>query len=121
MMKNTITIAECTSIEKAKVYTVAAITDYVSSSVAGTTVIKKITGDITVVSFDAGRGLAEKMSAFDIFVMIIEGKAEITINGKSNTVCSGQSIIVPANTRLIIQATERFKMVRTIIRSGYEQ
>jgi hypothetical protein len=33
---------------------------------------------------------------------------------------TGQSIIIPAHTRNIIKANERFKMISTIIKSGYE-
>jgi hypothetical protein len=34
--------------------------------------------------------------------------------------CTGQSIIIPAHRPNIIKANERFKMISTIIKSGYE-
>ena len=71
-------------------------------------------------SFDTGEALTEKTSPFDTFVQIIEGRAEIVIDGKSNTLQSGQGIIIPAHLSNIIKANERFKMISTVIKSGYE-
>jgi quercetin dioxygenase-like cupin family protein len=72
------------------------------------TIIKKSTGNISVMSFDDGEGLTEKTSPFDTFAQIIDGNAEIVIDGKSNLLATGQSIIIPAHTPNIIKANERF-------------
>jgi quercetin dioxygenase-like cupin family protein len=71
-------------------------------------------------SFDTGEGLTEKTSPFDTFAQIIDGRAEIVIDGKSNLLDTGQSIIIPAHAPNTIIANERFKMILTIIKSGYE-
>lgn len=71
-------------------------------------------------SFDDGEGLSEKTSPFDTFAQIIDGNAEIVIDGKSNLLATGQSIIIPAHTSNTIKANERFKMISTVIKSGYE-
>lgn len=83
-------------------------------------IIKKTTGNICAVSFDSGEALTEKLSPFDTFIQIIEGNAEILIDGESSLLSTGQSIIIPANIRNTIKANERFKMISTIIKSGYE-
>lgn len=85
------------------------------------TIIHKITGDVTAVSFDSGEAMSEKTSAFDTFIQIIEGSAEIMIDGKTRSVETGQSIIIPAHMRMSIIAPERFKMISTVIKSGYEE
>jgi len=92
----------------------------VSHSVLSKTIIKKSTGNISVMSFDDGEGLSEKTSPFDTFAQIIDGNAEIVIDGKSNLLATGQSIIIPAHTSNTIKANERFKMISTVIKSGYE-
>jgi len=52
---------------------------------------------------------------------VIEGKAEIVINEVSYQLETGQSIIVPAHSRNIIKANERFKIISTVIKSGYDE
>jgi quercetin dioxygenase-like cupin family protein len=71
-------------------------------------------------SFDSGEGLAEKTTPFDTFVQVIDGKAEIVICGVSNILLTGQSIVIPAHARNFINPNGRFKMILTVIKSGYE-
>ena len=71
-------------------------------------------------SFDSGEGLTENTSPFDTYAQIIEGKAEVVIAGKSIMLETGQSIIIPAHKPTIVKANERFKMITTVIKSGYE-
>lgn len=84
------------------------------------TIIRKTTGNVSAVSFDSGEAMTEKISPFDTFIQIIEGKAEIFIDDKSTMLDTGQSIIIPAHSRNAIKANERFKMISTIIKSGYD-
>jgi quercetin dioxygenase-like cupin family protein len=107
-------------VEKAKAHIVVEIIEYVPNSVVIKSIIKKTTGNISAVSFDSGEALAEKIIPFDTFIQIIDGKAEIVIDGISNLLGTGQSIIIPAHTLNIVRANERFKMISTIIKSGYE-
>lgn len=94
--------------------------EYVPNAVVIKTIIKKTTGNVTAVSFDSGENLAVKTSPFDTFIQIIEGRAEILIDDNSHTLETGQSIIIPAHAKNTILANERFKMISTIIKSGYE-
>lgn len=107
-------------VEKAKAHIIVEIIEYASKSVVIKSIIKKTTGNISAVSFDTGEILTEKISPFDTFVQIIDGKAEIIIDGISNLLVTGQSIIIPAHASNIVRANERFKMISTIIKSGYE-
>jgi quercetin dioxygenase-like cupin family protein len=106
--------------EKSKVFIIVEIIEYVPNSVVIKTIIKKTTGNVSVVSFDSGEALMEKISPFDTFIQVIDGKAEILIDNKSNILGTGESIIIPAHIRNTIKANERFKMISTIIKSGYE-
>ncbi|MBN2634410.1 MAG: cupin domain-containing protein [Bacteroidales bacterium] len=107
-------------VEKGKAHIIVEIIEYVSNSVVIKSIIKKTTGNITAVSFDTGEAMAEKSIPFDTFVQIIDGKAEIVIDGISNALQTGQSIIIPAHSSNIVKANERFKMISTVIKSGYE-
>jgi quercetin dioxygenase-like cupin family protein len=107
-------------LEKSKSHIIVEIIEYVPNSVVSKTIIKKSTGNISVMSFDSGEGLTEKSSPFDTFVQIIEGQAEIVIDRKSNLLQSGQGIIIPAHSLNYIQPNGRFKMILTIIKSGYD-
>ena len=106
--------------EKSKAFITVEIIEYIRHSVVIKTIIKKSTGNISVMSFDSGEGLTEKTSPFDTFAQIIEGKAEIVIDKKSNLLHSGQGIIIPAHSPNFIKPNGRFKMILTIIKSGYE-
>ncbi len=107
-------------VEKSKAYITVEIIEYVQNSVVIKTILKKSTGNISVMSFDSGEGLTEKTTPFDTFVQIIEGKAEIVVNGKSHVLETGQSIVIPAHAPNLVKPNGRFKMILTIIKSGYE-
>ncbi len=109
-----------TELEKSKSHIIVEIIEYLSNSVVTKTIIKKSTGNISVMSFDSGEGLMEKTSPFDTFAQIIEGKAEIVIDKVSHLLASGQGIIIPAHSPNFIKPNGRFKMILTIIKSGYE-
>ena len=107
-------------IEKSKVHITVEIIEYLQSSVVMKTIIKKSTGNISVMSFDSGEGLTEKTSPFDTFAQIIDGKAQIVISGESHLLLTGESIVIPAHAPNYIKPNGRFKMILTIIKSGYE-
>ena len=111
---------DSSELEKSKAHIIVEIIEYMANSVVIKTIIKKSSGNISVMSFDSGEGLTEKTSPFDTFVQILEGKAEIVIDKKSNLLESGQGIIIPAHSPNFIKPNGRFKMISTIIKSGYE-
>lgn len=107
-------------LEKSKTHIIVEIIEYMANAVVIKTIIKKSTGNISIMSFDTGEGLTEKTSPFDSFTQIIEGKAEIVIDKVSHLLKSGQGIIIPAHSSNFIKPNGRFKMISTIIKSGYE-
>jgi quercetin dioxygenase-like cupin family protein len=111
---------ETGEIEKSKALITVEIIEYVPNSVVIKTIIKKSTGNISVMSFDSGEGLTEKTTPFDSFAQIIDGKAEIVISGVSNHLDTGDSIVIPAHAPNLVKPNGRFKMILTVIKSGYE-
>ena len=109
-----------TELEKSKPHIIVEIIEYVPNSVVSKTIIKKTTGNVTVTSFDEGEELAEKTSPFDNYIQIIDGAAEVIINEKTYKLRLGEGIIIPAHAPHCFNANEQFKMISTIIKSGYE-
>lgn len=107
--------------EKNTTFIILEIIEYIPNSVVIKTIIKKTTGNVTVSSFDSGEALTEKTSPFDTFIQVIDGKAEIVINGQSHILNTGESIIIPAHSSNIIKANTRFKIISTVIKSGYDE
>lgn len=118
--RNTNIIIDSSEIEKSKVFITIEIIEYILNSVVIKTILKKSTGNISVMSVDRGEGLTEKTSPFDTFAQVIDGQAEIVISGISNFLKTGQSIVIPAHAPNLIKPNERFKMILTVIKSGYE-
>jgi len=111
---------ESKELKKAKVYIVVEIIEYMPNAVVSKTIIKKATGNVTVSSLDAGEELAEKTSPFDTFVQIIDGTAELNIHDKMYELKLGEGIIIPAHSKHHFNANVQFKMISTVIKSGYE-
>jgi quercetin dioxygenase-like cupin family protein len=112
--------SEIHELEKATTHIIVEIIEYIPNAVLSRTIVKKITGNITVSSFAAGEELAEKISPFDNYIQIIDGAADMTIEDKKFTLTRGQGIIIPAHSKHHFNAGEQFKMISTVIKSGYE-
>jgi len=96
------------------------VVDYVPGSIVIKSILIKKTGTVSISSFDTGEVLAAKISPFDNLIQVIEGVAEVIIDEKSTHLESGQIMIIPAHSTNKVKANERFKMISTIIKSGYE-
>ena len=112
---------ENTEQEKSQIFIVVEIVEYVPHSVVIKTIIRKTTGNVTVSSVDTGEDLAGKISPFDTFIQVIDGKAEVVLDDQSHKLDTGQAIIIPAHSPNIIRSDVRFKIISTVIKSGYEE
>lgn len=111
-----------TEIEKSNAYNLGDIIEYIPSSVVCKTIIRKATGNISLMAIDEGETFAVKISPFDAFIQIIDGgEAKIVINENSYVLHKGQAIIIPAHASNMFIALKPFKMISTIIKSGYEE
>jgi len=109
-----------TGVEKSKTHIIVEIIEYMANAVVTKTIIKKSTGNVSVMSFDSGEGLTEKTSPFDTYAQIIDGQAEIVIDKVPHMIKTGEGIVIPAHASNHITPDGRFKMILTIIKSGYE-
>ena len=111
---------EVMELEKAKQMITVEIIEYVEKSVVIKTILKKSSGNISIMSVDTGEGLTEKTSPFDTFAQVIDGNVCLVINDKLHGLSVGDSIIIPAHAPNHIKPDGRFKMIMTVLKSGYE-
>ncbi len=109
-----------TELKKSVSHIIVEIIEYVPNAVVSKTIIKKSTGNITAMSFAEGEELGLKITPFDTFVQIVDGSAELIIDEKKYQLELGAGIIIPAHTQHCFNANKRFKMISTVIKSGYE-
>lgn len=108
------------AIEKGKAHIIVELIEYEHNAVVTKSILKKTTGSINAQSFATGEGLNEKISPFDTYVQIIDGSAIIEIDGNPVKLETGQGVLIPAHKPSHIDPNGRFKLLLTVIKSGYE-
>lgn len=111
---------EIIELEKGIEHIIVEIIEYVPNAVMSRTIIKKITGNVTATSVSEGEELCEKSIPFDNYVQVIDGAADIRIDKKDFHLKVGSGIIIPAHALQCFYANQKFKIISTIIKSGYE-
>ena len=91
---------------------------YQKHSVVSKQILNKKTGSLTLFAFDKGEGLSEHTAPYDASVLILDGKARITIGGKPHTLKKGEMIIIPGGIPHALKAVQPFKMLLIMIRSA---
>jgi len=107
-------------LEKEKVHLIEGLVEYLPNAVVSRTIIRKTTGNITAISFDTGEEIGEKSVPFDTYVQIIHGAALVIIDNIKHSIKLGCGIVIPAHQIHYFNANEKFKMISTVIKSGYE-
>lgn len=107
-------------IDKGKAHIIVELIEYEHNEVVSKSIMKKATGSINAVACDTGEGLNEKTSPFDTYLQVIDGSAVIVVNGVSTKLDVGQGILIPAHAPSHVEPNGRFKLLLTVIKSGYE-
>ncbi len=90
--------------------------NYQDGSIVSRIINKKPHANLTLFAFDKGQSLSEHTAPFDAMIQILDGSAEIIIDNKSYKVNAGESIIMPAHIPHAVNATEKFKMLLSMIK-----
>lgn len=106
--------------EKSKIFFLLDMDHFVPQGIFIKPILNRPTGNVSAVFIDKGEYMTENLSRFDHFIHIVEGNAEVLIDDSSFHLMSGESLIIPAHSKNMIKANQRFKMISTIIKSGYE-
>lgn len=99
------------------VLTLKSLVSYQKNSVISKQIMSKKTGSLTLFAFDQGEGLSEHTSPYEATLLVLDGKAVITIAGKNHAAKAGELIILPANVPHAVKAPVPFKMLLIMIRS----
>ncbi len=92
------------------------LVDYAPGSVVSRTLVRNAAGTITLFAFDAGQGLSEHSAPFDAVVQVLDGAAILSIGGTPVPAVAGETVLMPANVPHSVLASQRFKMLLTMIR-----
>jgi len=87
-------------------------------AVVSRTLAKSSAGTLTLFAFDADQGLSEHSAPFDAWVLLVEGRATLTIGGRAVPVESGQLVLMPANVPHAVTANERSKLLLVMFKSA---
>ncbi len=90
--------------------------DYSPEGIVSKRVMDRPSGTVTLFSFDKGQRLSTHSAPFDAMVQIVEGTAEIVINDQPFILQQGDVIIMPAGIPHAVNASEKFKMLLTMIK-----
>jgi len=101
---------------KATVFDLAKQVVYAPGGIVSKQLLKNDSGNITLFSFDKEQGLSEHTAPFDAFVQILDGEVAVYIDGTLHKLTAGEIIVMPANVPHALHATERFKMLLTMIK-----
>jgi len=109
--------AKAARLSPAEAFAATDLLQYQDGAVVSRILLKHAAGSVTLFAFDRGQGLSEHTSPYDALVLLLDGAAEIRISGKPIQVKAGDVILMPANEPHGLQATTRFKMMLTMMRS----
>jgi quercetin dioxygenase-like cupin family protein len=101
---------------KSEVLHIAELVTYQEGSVVSRQITKAEAGNVTLFAFDQDQELSEHTAPFDALVHMLEGEAEVRISGSPFRLKAGDAIIMPADAPHALKATQRFKMLLTMIR-----
>lgn len=90
--------------------------DYSNGGIVSKNVIKRPAGNVSLFAFDKGESLSTHSAPFDALIQVLEGNGRIIIDNKPHDLTVGEAIIMPANIPHSVEATERFKMLLTMIK-----
>ena len=101
---------------KSEVLKMAELVAYQDGSVVSRQITKADAGNVTLFTFDKDQELSEHTAPFDALAHVLDGEAEIKISGKPYHLKAGDAIVMPADEPHALRATQRFKMLLTMIR-----
>jgi quercetin dioxygenase-like cupin family protein len=88
---------------------------YQDGGIVSRTILKKVSGNVTLFAFDAGQELSEHTTPHEALLYVFEGQAQVSIDSKPHTVEAGYIIQLPANVPHAVQAVQRFKMMLVML------
>lgn len=73
--------------------------------------------NLTLFAFDTGQGLTEHTSPFDAYVVLLDGRMQITVGGNPVEPVAGEAVFMPATVPHALHAPVPSKMLLVMVRS----
>lgn len=103
------------NIDYSKVVTLADAIAFLPGQVISKTLCQTGAVGMTLFAIPAGEGISAHKSSGDAFILILAGKAKITIGEEKFELAQGQSIVMPAGVPHAVNAQENMKMLLVVI------
>ncbi len=89
---------------------------YAEGSIVSRAIVQEHTASLTLFAFDTGQMLSEHTTAFDAYLYVLDGEADLVIGGQPVRVTTGEVALLPAGVPHEVNARVRFKMLLTMVR-----
>ncbi|ACQ53652.1 cupin domain-containing protein [Clostridium botulinum] len=103
------------NIDFSKPIEMESLVNYEEGTVVSRTLAQGKPLSVTLFAFDKGEEISSHSASGDAMVYILDGEAEITIGEEKFNVKKGETIVMPANVPHALLATQRFKMLLTVV------
>ncbi len=104
------------SLQPATAYRLDELVAYAEGSVVSRAIVQEKAVSLTLFAFDAGQALSEHTTAYDAYLEVLDGVADLVIGGTPVTVHAGEVVLLPTGVPHAVNATQRFKMLLTMVR-----
>lgn len=94
---------------------------YQEGSVVSRQLVKNASGGVTLFAFAKGEGLSEHTTPHDALIVVLDGRADITLFGETHAVSAGETIFLPGGKPHAVAAPERFTMLLVMLKNAAPQ
>lgn len=104
------------SLEPATALKLTDLVSYAEGSVVSRAIVQEKAASLTLFAFDAGQALSEHTTAYDAYLEVLDGQADLVVGGKAIVAHTGEVVVMPAGAPHSVNASQRFKMLLTMVR-----
>ena len=94
----------------------AGLVAYAEGSIVSRAITQEPAASLTLFAFDAGQALSEHTTAFDAFLQVLDGEADLVVGGAAIIARTGEVVLMPGGVPHEVNARVRFKMLLTMVR-----
>jgi quercetin dioxygenase-like cupin family protein len=96
----------------------AELVEYQDGGVVSQALVKSKAGTVSLFAFDASEALSEHTAPYDALLLIVEGRATVSVAETAHAMGPGQIVLLPANVPHAVHADAPFKMLLVMIREA---
>lgn len=89
---------------------------YADGSIVSRAIVQVPAASLTLFAFDAGQALSEHTTAFNAYLQVLDGEADLVVGGTAVLARAGEVTLMPGGVPHEVNARVRFKMLLTMAR-----